>query len=407
MATKGPGRRRARAERTRVAAICPPGLEEVCAAEVLELGCRPRPAGPGTVEFDATTRQLYAANVWLRTATRVVVRLTTFRATDFQRLQEGAAAVDWVPWIGPGMAPRFRVSTRDSKLYHTDAIAQRLHQVVGPPSLGEPEQLFVVRIERNTVTISADSSGEGLHRRPWRTELGQAPLRPTMAAALLLLVGWDPDVGLIDPFCGSGTLPIEAALLATGRPPGGEREFAFHTWPTFEAGTWASVAGEIASRRRHRPDDAGPLIGSDRDGSVVTKATANAERAGVAELVELETRVVSHLRARPGPGLVASNLPYGRRVGDGALDGLYRRFGAVLRERLPEWDVAIVAADRKLALAADSRFVTRARFRHGGLGVRILHRPAASALDSGSGEEAVVGGSGGSGEEADEAVVSD
>jgi putative N6-adenine-specific DNA methylase len=390
----------------RAAAVCAPGLEQVCADEVTGLGCRPRPAGPGTVEFDATTRQLYAANVWLRTATRVVVRLATFRATDFARLQDAAAEIDWGTWIGSGMAPRFRVTSRESRLYHTDAIAQRLHQVVGPPSLGEPEQLFVVRIDRNTVIISADASGEALHHRPWRTDLGDAPLRPTMAAALLLLARWDPDGGLIDPFCGSGTLPIEAALLATGRPPGGERSFAFHTWPRFETGTWASVAGEIASAERARPVSAGPLIGADRDAAMVARARANAERAGVDDLVELETRVVSHLRARPGPGLVATNPPYGKRMGEGSLDNLYRRFGAVLRERLPRWDAAAVAADRKLVMTADRRFAPLApRFRHGGVPVRIYHRSgdpdptpietdpaAATTAVSGSGEVGEVSG---------------
>lgn len=375
----------------RAAAICAPGLEDVCRAELSALGCRPRPAGPGTVEFDASPRRLYAANVWLRTATRVVVRLATFRATDFPRLQEAASAIDWSAWVGDGMAPRFRVSSRDSKLYHTDAIAQRLHQVAGPPSLGEPEQTFVVRIDRNTVTISADASGEPLHHRPWRTQLGDAPLRSTMAAALVLLARWNPESGLIDPFCGSGAIPIEAALMARGLPPGGERLFAFHTWPTFETGAWASVAGEIAARKATRSPDAGPLLGSDRDEAMVRVATANAERAGVHDDVSFETRVVSHLRARPGPGLVATNPPYGKRVGDGALDGLYRRFGAVLRERLPTWDLAMVAADRKLAIMADGRLETKARFRHGGMAVRALFRPGPADEGDQVGEDGQVG----------------
>ena len=187
--------RGSRGRRFEAAAICVPGLEDLCADELRALGCRPRPAGPGTVDFSASARQLYAANVWLRTASRVLVRIATFRATDFPHLQDGAAGIDWTPWIGDGMAPAFRVTTNESKLYHTSAIAQRLHQVVGPPSTGEPEQAFVVRIDRNTVTISADSSGQPLHHRPWRTEQGSAPLRTTMAAALLLATEWDRESG--------------------------------------------------------------------------------------------------------------------------------------------------------------------------------------------------------------------
>ncbi|MEL7157832.1 MAG: class I SAM-dependent RNA methyltransferase [Actinomycetota bacterium] len=358
------------------AVICTPGLEFVTRRELEALGLKPKPAGTGTIEIAASPRQLYAANVWLRSATRVVVRLATFRATDFRRLQEGAAEIDWAPWMADGVAPRFRISCNQSKLYHTQAIAQRLHQVVAPPSTGEPEHLFVVRIERNTVTISVDASGDALHHRPWRTELGAAPLRTSMAAALLLAAGWDGTTNLCDPFCGSGTIPIEAALLAANRPPGGERSFAFMDWPSFEPGTWASVRGEVTAAAR--PLQAA-IHAADRDGSVVAMARANAERAGVADEVSFAERVVSHLPALPGPGTVATNPPYGRRVGDGRLDGLYQRFGAVVRERLPEWELAMVCADPKLAAKADGRLRRAARFRHGGLKVELLARPAVPA----------------------------
>jgi putative N6-adenine-specific DNA methylase len=370
-------------QRVDTAVICAPGLEQVCAQELRVLGLRPRPAGPGTLSVSASTRQLYAANVWLRTASRVLVRLATFRATDFPRLQQGAADIDWDPWLPKGKAPSFRVTTNESKLYHTDAIAQRLHQIVGPPSLGEPEQGFVVRIDRNTVTISADASGEALYRRPWRTELGTAPLRPTMAAALLLATGWDPATSLIDPFCGVGTIPIEAALLARNLPPGGRRSYAFQDWPCFEPGTWASVGGEVATAERAAAERAGTgsaarLHASDRNADAVAAAQANAERAGVADDIEVATRVVSHLPARPGPGLVATNPPYGRRVGEGRLDRLYQRFGAVVAERLAGWDLAVVAADRRLVARVDRNLRPVLDFRHGGLAVKVYHRPAVS-----------------------------
>ena len=355
------------------AAICTPGLEAICSQELRDLGCRPKTVGPGTVEFSAKARQLYAANVWLRTANRVVVRIATIRATDFAHLQERAAEVDWSPWLGDGIAPSFRISTNESKLYHTKAIAQRLHQIVGAPSIGEPEQLFVVRIERNTVTISADSSGEALNRRPWRTDIGTAPLRTTMAAAIVLAAGWDPETSLVDPFCGVGTIAIEAALIARNRPPGGLRPFAFQTWPSFGPGTWASVTGQVAAAERR--DRSVSVSASDRDATAIASARANAERSGVGDDIELTTQVVSHLRARSGPGLVITNPPYGRRVGDGHLDGLYRRLGAVARERLPGHGLAIVCPDPKLAAIADGRLRSIARFRHGGLGVQLFSRP--------------------------------
>ncbi len=356
----------------RAAAICTPGLEFVCRQELTALGVKPKPAGPGTVEFDANARQLYAANTWLRTASRVVVRVATFRSTDFAHLQKRAGEIEWSDWLSEGVAPEFRISSNDSKLYHTKGIAQRLHQVVGAPSTGGPEQRFIVRIERNTVTISIDASGAALHHRPWRTELGEAPLRTTMAAAMLLAVDWDPSMPLLDPFCGSGTIAIEAALLARGLPPGGQREFAFQQWPDFQPGSWASVAGQIsASAQDGCP---APILASDRDAAVVAAAMANAERAGTADDIQFETKVVSHIAASDGPGLVATNPPYGKRVGDGDLNGLYRRFGSVVRERLGQWSLAMISSDRKLASRADGGLSPVARFRHGGLPVQLLHR---------------------------------
>jgi putative N6-adenine-specific DNA methylase len=377
--TDGPDHRaRSSARRHRIAVVCTPGLELWCRQELIGLGLKPKPAGPGLFEADATTRQLYAANVWLRTAARVVVRAGTFRATDFAHLQAGAADIDWSIWLPSGIAPKFRVSANDSKLYHTDAVAQRLHQVVGPSSVGEPEQLVVVRIERNTVTISIDSSGPALHHRPWRLALAPAPLRTTMAAAALLATGWDGSVPLIDPFCGAGTIPIEAALLALGLPPSGRRAFAFHDWPSFEAGTWASVtASEPAVGA---PGGTMPrIVGSDRDNELVRAAEANAERAGVGDHVRFETVVVSQLKAADGAGLVLTNPPFGKRVGEGRLDGLYRRFGAVVNQRLAGHDLAVVSPDRKLVGLADRRLRSLAHFRHGGLPVDLYHRAAAPA----------------------------
>ncbi len=375
----------------RAAAICAPGLEPLLADELTDLGCRPKPAGAGTVEFAATARQLYRANVWLRVAGRVTVRASTFRATDFDHLERGAAEIAWAEWLAPGTVPRFRVSATASKLYHTEAVAERLAAVAAEATGADPldggdrvesdddGQLVVVRIDRNTVTISIDSSGAPLHHRPWRTDLGPAPLRATMAAAVLRAVGWRPGTPLLDPFCGSGVIPIEAALIARRLPPGGEREFAFHRWPRFEPGTWASVAGEIAEAEP--VDEAAPILASDRDAEAVAATIGNAAAAGVGDRIDVETRVVSHLAARSDAGLVVTNPPYGRRVGDGDVRPLYRRFGAVVRDRLPGWGLAMIAADRKLAAVADRRLAPVARFRHGGIPVQVVTRPSASEDD--------------------------
>lgn len=359
--------------RMEAAAICTPGTEPAVEAELRALGLKPKPGAHGVVEFRASMRQLYLANVWLRSASRVLIRIARFRATDFAHLQARAAEIDWSAWIGEDYAPQFRVTTHASGLFHTDAIAQRLHQIVGPPSIGEPEQPFVVRIDRDVVTVSVDSSGIPLHRRGWRSEIGVAPLRPTMAAALLVMTGWTGDTALADPFCGSGTIAIEAALLASGRPPGGERRFAFHTWPSFEPGTWASVQGSVASQRRTPV----PRIEAyDRDPEAVRVTTENARRADVSELIDIEERAISDMPAHEGAGLLATNPPYGKRVGVGDLRPLYQRLGTVVRERRPGWDLGIVAADRQLSRQIDGRLRPLARLGHGGIKIEFQHRVA-------------------------------
>ncbi len=371
------------------AAVCTPGLEEILTEELKALKLKPKAGAAGVVGFKANHRELYAANVWLRTATRVVVRMAKFRATDFAHLEERAREVDWKQWVPEGYAPEFRVTSKASKLYHTDAIAQRLHLVVGPPGMparegepAQPVQRFTVRVVQDIVTVSADSTGEGLQRRPWRQEIGVAPLRPTMAAAMLLGSGWNGQTDLLDPFCGSGTIPIEAALIAKGMPPGGDREFAFQQWPDFQPGTWASVKGSIGSSLREATVT---IEGSDRDAAVISSALSNAQRAGVAEAVSLSPMVVSHLKGHDGPGLIATNTPYGKRVGDGDLTALYRKFGSVARERCPGWDLAVVASDARLVKNIDRRLKPVWSFGHGGIPVKVFKRSGRTPEgDSGS-----------------------
>jgi hypothetical protein len=195
------------------------------------------------------------ANLWLRSASRVVVRVAEFRATAFFELEKHAKRIDWSPYLGPGLAPEFRVTAKKSKLYHSDAIAERLLSAVGPRVSGKQKaedrlQLFVVRMHRDICTISADASGELLHMRGYRQAVAKAPLRETLAAAMLIANDWTGTESLLDPFCGSGTIPIEAALMARGMAPGMNREFAFERWPAFDRREWKSLKDDARSRMR-------------------------------------------------------------------------------------------------------------------------------------------------------------
>jgi putative N6-adenine-specific DNA methylase len=247
------------------------------------------------------------------------------------------------------MVPEFEVTSRKSKLYHNRGIAERLERIVGADAAtGDPSRTarFQVRAVRDHFTISADASGELLHRRGYRLETAKAPLRETLAAAMLLGCGWDGSTALVDPFCGSGTIPIEAALLARRIPPGLNRAFAFQSWPDFDAELWTGIRAAAESRILAT---APPIIGSDRDAGAIEAARANADRAGVGATIVLRNAPLSAMEAAPGPGLLLTNPPYGVRVGEEkALRNLYAQLGNVVRTRLPGWRVALLGANPRL-----------------------------------------------------------
>lgn len=384
-------------------AVCTPGLEALTAGELADLGIRaPRPTRGG-VEFRATTRQLYAANLWSRTATRVLVRIGAFRAATWDELIAGAEDLPWYRFLPPGLPVRFRITSSGSRLYHTGAIEQRLRSALNVPSPppgrpgaagagnaadhdgdgegdgGPEEALVVVRLVRNRVTISVDSSGAPLHRRGWRLDGAKAPLRETLAAALLLAAGWDGRVPFVDPFCGSGTIAIEAALLARNAAPGRDRLFAFGDWPGFEPGTWASVVEEARRAERDRPGVA--ILASDRDAGAVEATLANAARAGVETDLAARVASVSDLRAPATPdGWLVTNPPFGGRIQGGRdLRDLYARLGDVIRATVPGWRVGLLVADTRLAGQTRLPLTETLRTTTGGLAVRFLTTPGPAA----------------------------
>jgi putative N6-adenine-specific DNA methylase len=352
------------------------------ADELDGLGIRPGRSITGGVAFSATTRQLYLANLWLRTATRVLVRIASFHATSFRSLEQHAGDIEWSRWLSVGDAASFRVSSTKSKLYHTDAVAERLQRAAGTGAdaderdHGTDGPRFVVRIDHDAVTISVDASGAPLHQRGWRGPQGRAPLRETSAAAMLLAIGWDGREPLIDPMCGSGTIAIEAAMIARDLAPGWQRTFAFGAWPTFEPGTWASVAADAAERARPPGATGTIILATDRDDGAVVAARSNAERAGVADDVTVRRASISEL-ARPSstddPGWVVTNPPYGKRASAGAdLRNLFARIGQVLRTELPDYSLAVLAPDRRVADHTGLAFEERLAFRNGAIPVRLL-----------------------------------
>lgn len=365
------GRRSRRPDRALAVVVCLPGLEHVIAGELDALGIVSRPAGTGARAARMTDRQLYAANVALASATRVLVDAGSITARSFPVLEERLGEVDLSPWIERGRPVRFRVTAHRSRLQHTGAVEERVRRVMGlgPPSeADDPDAaLVVVRIDRDELSFRVDSSGSPLHHRGWRGPTAKAPLRETIAAAALTASGWVPGLPLVDPFCGSGTFAIEAARRAAGIAPGAGRNFAFERWPSFAPGTWASVRATVTTQAAAATNDA-PIVARDRDAGAAAAARENAERAGVAHLVTVQEGAVS--AATPperidGPGWIVSNPPWGGRLsGGGDLRDLYARLGQVAAGAFSGWGVALLVADTRLAratgLAGEVRLHTRA-----------------------------------------------
>jgi putative N6-adenine-specific DNA methylase len=369
-------------------AVTAPGLEPLCAAELRALHIRGT-VEEGGVAFQGTIEPVARANLWLRTASRVLVRVAEFRATAFFELELHAKRIAWDRFLPAGSTVELRVTCRKSKLYHSDAVAQRFADAItrripnvrvaksGTTSEDETEadaadrQLFVVRFLHDVCTVSADSSGSLLHLRGYRQQVAKAPLRETLAAAILLGSGWAGDVPLADPMCGSGTIPIEAARLARCMAPGRDRGFAFLRWPELDQKKWQRLLDD--ARSSELPVCPVEIVGADRDAGAIFAAKANAERAGVAADIEFQLQPISALPPAEPPGLIATNPPYGVRIGEsGPLRNLYAQLGNLARKQRAGWSVALLSADRQLEQQTRLAFEEKLRTRNGGIPVRLV-----------------------------------
>jgi putative N6-adenine-specific DNA methylase len=380
-------------------AVVAPGLEEVAAAELTRLGASVEEREAGGLAFRAGPELLADVNVGARTVSRILVRLAEFPVRALGELERRARQVPWERMVAPGTPVRFRVTCRKSRLYHTGAVAQRLAEgllhrvpgavlaggdVVDAEEGGDDAQLFVVRVIHDRCLISADSSGAHLHQRGYRLAVAKAPLRETLAAALLLAAEWDPRAPLLDPFCGSGTIPIEGALLARRIAPGLlGRTYAAERWPELAGSAWEGARAR--AREAVLPAAPAPILASDRDEGAVAATIANAERAGVAGDVVVAHRPFSALVGPAGSGWLVSNPPYGARIGDATeLRDLFARLGQVARNRLGGWRLAILAADSRLVGQTRLPLEERLRTTNGGIPVRLMVGRVPSSVPRGA-----------------------
>lgn len=371
------------ARRERFFATCAPGLEALLHAEASELGLAKLERQVGGVYFEGTLDDALRANLWLRTAIRVLMRLARFEAKDGDALYAGASTVEWERFVRADGTLIVDAHTSDSALDHSlfleqrvkDAIVDQLRDKFGtrPTVAKEGADLGVyVHLFRDRCTLLVDTSGDSLHKRGWRRFQGRAPLAETFAAALVLASGWDKRAPLVDPFCGSGTVLIEAALIARNMAPGLFREkFGCERWPAAELRKATQLREQ--ARAAVKPSKA-RLVGRDLDRAMLTGAKENLEAAGLGDAIELEQGNALEFAPRKGWGAwIVSNPPWGERIGEEReVARLYSQFGALLRERCAGFHASLLV--RKGAIAEELRLPNprRTRVLNGGIECEVV-----------------------------------
>ena len=351
----------------------PPGLELALKAEALERGFKKAKATQGGVVFRGHWADVWRANLELRGATRVLARIGQFKTTHLAHLEKSALAFDWAKVFRPDVPVRVEASCTRSKLYHEGAVVERISRAIettlGAPVSRDADLRVMVRIEDDLCTLSVDTSGDPLHKRGHKEAVGKAPMRETLAALFLRQCGYAGTEPVLDPMCGSGTFPIEAAEMAMGLTPGRDRDFAFEHLAGFDGNAWQAMREQCANGAT-----ALQFHGSDRDAGVIQNATANADRAGVSDVTRFTCHPMSDVQRPDGPpGIVIVNPPYGERIGNKrALFGLYGSLGKTLQLRFSGWRVGLITSDGGLARATALPFAEpSAPVAHGGLKIRL------------------------------------
>ena len=374
-------------------ATAPRGLELVLASELQALGAESVEERIAGAAFAGPLEAGYRACMWSRSASRILAELVRFPAPDPEALYQGAFEFDWAEHLDSKLTFAVGFTSARSAITHTnfgalkvkDAIADRFRERTGErPSVdrSSPDVQVYVHIHDDVATLGIDLSGERLHRRAWRRMAGAAPLKETLAAGLLLLADW-PGVseaggGLVDPMCGAGTLPVEAALMALDVAPGLLRSrFGFEKWKQHRPELLAALLAEAKERDLRGRGGALPIVGCDNDPRTVRVARANARSAGVAHAVRFHRRELAMVEPEgDAPGVFITNPPYGERLGSpAALKLLYQRLGMTLKHRFHRWTGYVFTGNRELAGKVGLKAARRHELYNGAIECRLYRYP--------------------------------
>lgn len=367
-------------------AACQPGLEPFLIEELSRQYVNAQ-AVPGGATFTGNMQTVMRACLWLGTASHVRIRLAQFRCRALGELQRKAAELPWGHWLSNRVPVALTARSRRSRVYHTGGISERIYNAISgslgkPPMLARDEDETVAcvtaRFEEDVCTISLDATTTPLHRRGYRLDGRKAPLREDIAHALVLASNWSPDTALLDPFCGSGTIAIEAAGLAMGLAPGRLRPPAMQQTACFDIDAWQAVLEECSSR-----EPAAPIAASDRDQGAVEATRQNAERAGVQQAIQCNVHALAAqpwLEGRDAPtiGTLITNPPYGVRIqNSNNLLPLYQTLGHRIKSLGDGWKAMMLAHDMRLARRTSLNLAPAFTTKHGGLSVTAMGSAAA------------------------------
>ena len=336
---------------------CPRGLEAPLSQELEQFKCQDIRAVDGGVACKGGMEQVYRINLHSRTASRVLLRLTKSGYRNEQDIYKAAKNIRWTDWFDLEQTFKVKVEGKRAQVKSLDFVGLKIKDAVcdvfrdacgARPSVGKirPDIRIHAFIDERDIQIFIDTSGEALFKRGYRQDTGEAPMRENLAAGLLLLAGYDGTQPFQDPFCGSGTIVIEAAWIATRRAPGLMRRFGFEKLKNFDAALWKKLQHEAETQIRPAPAS---ISGSDNDRHMIRAAVANAQAAEVDTFVRFEVKDAQDTRPNGDGGILISNPPYGVRLAEvQALQALYPQLGAWLKQHYAGWLAGMFTGDRDM-----------------------------------------------------------
>jgi putative N6-adenine-specific DNA methylase len=327
------------------------GIEAITSGELKQLGYDDLKVENGSVEFEGDEMDIAICNTWLRTADRVLIKVAEFKAESFEELFQGTLAVNWGEIVPEDGMMHVTGKSIKSKLYSVPdcqsivkkAVVESMKKSYKRERFEEDGPIYKIEVAilKDIVTLTIDTTGPGLHKRGYRATAGSAPLKETLAAALILISKWEPSRVLADPFCGSGTIPVEAALIGKNIAPGLNRRFVCEDWPTMDKEIWKQIRD---SARKSINKEEFTILASDIDGRVLKLARQNAEKAKVDQYISFQKLPANEFSSRKKYGFLISNPPYGERLGEEKeVEQIYRDLGK-LYNALDEWSFYVLTS---------------------------------------------------------------